>query len=91
MAVDKTGRKLKVGQMVETILMGGYQGKVVDIKEQPIMLSATQGVGPHLVILVSIHCPIDQAGRAGICIIQDADPKDPLVIEANEGPRLVKP
>ena len=85
MTKDYTGRKLKVGQMVDICLIGMYRGKVVEIREAPIVLSPKQQLPPHAVVQVVMTPSIQQDGVVSIYIIEEPDPKDPLVLAAAEG------
>jgi hypothetical protein len=93
MITDKTGRKLKVGQMVDIPVFAVLTGKVMVIKEHAIALSANQVIPPHVVIALNLTPGIHPNGMVSeIYVTQDADPKDPLVIEA-EGSnlRIIRP
>ena len=91
--VDKTGRKIKIGQIVDVFMLGIYQAKIIDIKEQPLVLSPQQQIPPHIVLAASITPYINQQGYVpDVYIIADPDPKDPLVKEAeSKGGRIVRP
>lgn len=85
MIVDKTGRKLKIGQVLDMIMIGSYQGKLIGIKEQPIIMSATQQIPAHIVIACSITPHINRGGMVpDVYILADADPNDPIVKAAEE-------
>ena len=93
---DTTGRKLKIGQTVHMMLVGTFEGKILAIKETPIVIGPQQNIPPHIVIQAVITPFIDPHGMVGnTYIIAEADPKDPLVKAANElasgGPRIVSP
>lgn len=89
MIVDKTGRKIKVGQMVDVMLFGMFQGKILAIKEKPFLISPQQQINPHIVIACTITPFVHPSGGVpDVYIIGEPDPKDPLVIES-EKPRLI--
>lgn len=50
--VDKTGRKLKVGQTVDVMLLGMFQGDILQIKDSPISIPGHQPILPHIAIAV---------------------------------------
>lgn len=90
--VDKTGRKLKVGQIVDMCCMGMFQGKLVAIKDTPIMLSPQQQINPHIVVQLILTPYITPEGFVpDTFIIRDADPNDPIVKDSERaGIRLVQ-
>lgn len=77
MVTDKTGRKLKIGQVVDVVMLGTFHGKVIDIKEVPFALSSTQTLSPHAVIQIITTPYIDKNGAvADVYILQEPDPKE---------------
>lgn len=77
---DKTGRKLKVGQMLDTFCLGMFQGKLIAIKEAPIVISKSQQIQPHIAIQIVITPFVAPDGSVpDVYIIGEPDPNDPLV------------
>lgn len=77
MTQDKTGRKLKIGQVVDVVMLGTFHGRVIDIKDTPIALSPNQVLPPHVVIQIMSTPYIAQNGAvADVYILQEPDPKD---------------
>lgn len=93
--VDKTGRKLKIGQILDTFMLGIYQAKLIGIKDSSIMLSPQTQIPPHIILACSITPYIRPDGYVpDVYIIADANPNDPVVKEAEEkekGMRIVRP
>lgn len=92
MATDKTGRKLKIGQIVDVVMLGTFSGKVVSIKDKAIVLSASQQLPAHIVIQMPVTPYIQPDGMVtDVYITAEPDPKDPIVIAAEKsaGPKLV--
>ena len=85
MITDQTGRKIKIGQLVNMCLVGMYTGKVVAIKEAPLALSSKQVIPPHIVVVVEMTPNIMQNGLTQCYIVSDPDPRDPLVQAVKEG------
>jgi hypothetical protein len=89
---DRTGRKLKVGQIVDVFMAGMFNGKILDIKETSIALGPGQTIHPHVVITIPATPFIGPDGKVSdVYIIQEADPRDPVVInaESKTGIKLV--
>lgn len=87
--VDKTGRKLKIGQMLDVMLVGMMKGKLVDIKDSVIQLSPTQIIYPHLVVSMVVTPNIQQNGFVdAVYIVADADPKELKEVEAAQKSRF---
>lgn len=91
---DKTGRKLKIGQIVDVPVMGVFQGKIIAIKDSPIIISKDQQIHPHVAVAISMTSYIMPDGAVrDLYIIAEPDPNDPLV-KAEEskpsGPKLVQ-
>ena len=94
MIKDYTGRKLKVGQIVDLNMVGMYKGKVVDIVENPIILSPQQQIHPHAVIQVLMTPAIQPDERVFVYVVDEPDPKDPVVIEhesKGKGLKIIRP
>lgn len=96
MTTDKTGRKLKVGHIIDVFLFGMFNAKLLGIKERPLQVSPTQAIPPHIVVMCSLTPFIGQGGMVpDVYILQEPDPKDPIVINAEKeeasGPRLIRP
>ena len=85
MVVDKTKRKLKIGQTVDILLVGMFHGKVIAIKDSPIALSPNQQIQPHVAIQI-ISTPFIRPDGAvdDVYIIAEADPNDPLIKDASK-------
>lgn len=83
MIVDRTGRKLKIGQLVEFPWSGMMQGKIVKIIERPIMINAKEGIAPQVVV-VTERPHIVQGDRCNLYIVADPDPNDPIVKQMEE-------
>lgn len=82
MVTDKTGRKIKVGQIVDVQLMGMFQGKVFKIVEAPISIPGGNQIHPHVAVQLYSTPQIMPNGMTwDVYIIGEPDPKDPLVIE----------
>lgn len=81
--IDNTGRKLKVGQILDVMLIGMFKGKLIGIKESPIALSKAQVINPHIIVAVSVTPFIAPNGLVpDVYIIGEPNPDDPLVKEA---------
>ena len=92
MVTDKTGRKLRVGQIVNVMLIGMFEGKLVDIKDMPVILSPQQQVPPHLIITTLITPYIAPNGVVpDVYIIGNEDPNDPVVKQWEERNRMIRP
>ena len=92
MVMDKTGRKLKIAAPVDVLLIGMFSGKLIGIKEQPIVLSPQQQIAPHVIIAVSITPYIMPNGYVpDVYIVGEPDPKDPLVMDQEERSRIMRP
>ena len=90
MIVDSTGRKVKIGQPVHMFLIGTFLGKLVDVKDQPLILSPQQHIPPHCIIAVTVTPHIMQDGSVhNLYIVGDPDPKDPLVMEAESRAKII--
>lgn len=77
MTQDKTGRKLKIGQVVDVVMLGTFHGKVIDIKEAPVALSSTQSLPPHVVIQIITTPYIAPNGAvADVYILAEPDHKE---------------
>lgn len=75
--VDKTGRKLKVGQIVDVMMMGMFQGKIAKITENPILLPDNTQINPHIVIQFICTPGILPNGLTPeVYIVGEPDPKD---------------
>lgn len=81
--LDKTGRKLKIGQLCDIMLVGMFQGQLIKIEENPISIPTKPPIPPHIALAVSITPFIDP--RSGyvpdVYIIQDVDPRESKKIE----------
>lgn len=76
MVVDKTGRKLKIGQICDVFLMGMFQGQLVKIVENPISVPTHAPIPPHIVLMVTITPFIAGNGLVPeVYIIGEPDPK----------------
>lgn len=90
MVKDRTGRKLKVGQIVDIMLMGPHQAKVTKIVESPIILGGNQQVAPHIVVVLPLTPYVQSNGYVSeVYIIQEPDPNDPLVKEGDKSELIV--
>ena len=86
--LDRTGRKLKLGQICDVFLMGMFQAKLIGIKDQPIQIPGHQPLPPHIILAASITPYIGPNGYVGdVYIVQDADPRDPIT--KGEGSNLI--
>lgn len=72
---DKTGRKLKEGQIVDIQLIGMFQGIVRHIKSAPIQLPGGETIRPHVIIDVVTTPFIAGNGHVpDVYIMRDPDP-----------------
>lgn len=71
---DKTGRKLKVGQVVDIMLIGMFRGQVVEIQDNTIVSPAVQ-IPPHATVQV-ITTPLmaPDGSIPDVYIVQEPDP-----------------
>lgn len=77
---DKTGRKLKIGQIVDVLMVGMFHGRVVAIKDSAIALSPNQSIQPHVVVTIISTPFIRPDGLVDdVYIIGEPDPNDPLL------------
>jgi hypothetical protein len=74
--VDKTGRKVKVGQVVDVMMLGMFQGQVVKIVDQLIALPDNSNIPPHIIIQIIATPHIHPNGvTPDVYIIAQPDPK----------------
>lgn len=88
---DKTGRKLKIGQILDVVMLGTFQGKLVRINSESIVLAPGQQSPPHVVIQIITTPLVHPSGLVpDVYIIGDPDPNDPLVKNDKESGRIVR-
>lgn len=81
---DKTGRKLKEGQIVDIQLIGMFQGIVRHIKSTPLEIPGHDPIRPHVVIDVVATPFIAGSGFVpDVYIMREPDPT------STKGPKLV--
>lgn len=75
--VDKTGRKLKVGQIVDVMMMGMFQGRIEKIAENAIALPDGNVINPHIIIMIPCTPGILPNGLTPeVYIIGEPNPKE---------------
>lgn len=84
---DKTGRKIKIGSEIDTLMNGMYSGKVIGIEDAPLQIPGRPPVPPHIVVGVQFWLQIykEQTGWLFVphaYIVAEPDPNDPIVREA---------
>lgn len=80
MTTDKTRRKLRIGQVVDVVMLGTFHGMVMDIKESPIILSQTQQLPPHVVIqIISTPYIAPDGSVADVYILKEPDPQKGII------------
>lgn len=83
--MDKTGRGIEVGQVVDMPLLGTFQGMIMEITEAPLVLSREQVIPPHLKVQIIATPAIMPNGYVDrVYIIGEADPENPLVIASRK-------
>lgn len=76
--VDKTGREIKEGDIIEIMLMGMFQGQVRQIVTSPILLTSRDAIPPHVIIDVGTTPLIDANGMVqAVYLIKKAEELEP--------------
>lgn len=87
---DKTGRKLKEGQIVDIQLVGMFQGRIREIKDSPITLPGNQQIAPHIVVDIVSTPYIHPAGFVpDLYIMAEPEPEKKVsIVEGNFGGKV---
>lgn len=80
MAIDKTGRQIEVGQLVDVTMLGMFTGQVVEIHDAKLTLATSdpsKRQQPYVQLIVPIPIAIANNGMCeNLYIVKDApDPQ----------------
>lgn len=77
--LDKTGKELRKGQLVDVVLNGVFSGVIIDIKEKAIAINRSQMAPPQIAIQVLVqHVPNDGV-HTGVYVIQEPETEQHIV------------
>jgi hypothetical protein len=90
--IDKSGRVLRAGQLVDIPMNGMFTGNIMEVIEPTITISGRPPAAPSVIVQILINMPVNP--RNGVCdnlyLVKDA-PKSELdptgITGTNLGPR----
>jgi hypothetical protein len=89
--MDRTGRNLHEGQLVDVSLMGMYTAGIVKVVESSLIVSGQPALLPSVILQVMIQLPIEHNRCNSVYIIKPSPARTELTVDGYGKPEPDKP